>query len=166
MLGNRFSANGLEALTSRCPRLRALLILGISVYKYAHDSATICNTSNMSHTLVQSGVSPLFFLLEKKNLHQVQLKHPRAPGALGSETAYSPVRSWISLRLLPSVLLCLPSSLRSWARKSEAQLASILSSSSWASWTTQTISERERPTNVAPPNQTPSSGFWLVCSSS
>ena len=31
-----------------------------------------------------------FLPLEKKNLHQVQLKHPRAPGALGSETAYSP----------------------------------------------------------------------------
>ena len=31
-----------------------------------------------------------FLLREEKNLHQVQLKHPHAPGALGSETAYSP----------------------------------------------------------------------------
>ena len=32
----------------------------------------------------------LFSSERKKNLHQVQLKYPHAPGALGSEMAYSP----------------------------------------------------------------------------
>ena len=134
--------------------------------QHVHTILQLHETLRTCRTLLCNLMCVPFLPLEKKNLHQVQLKHPRAPGAFGSETAYSPMRSWISLRLLPSVLLWLPSSLRSWAMKSEAQLAPSPSSSSKASWTTQTISERERPTNLAPPNQTPSSGFWLVWSSS